>query len=146
MRSYQYKILAWLRYALSVCLAIGVLAFVALFHITVFPYAADKEYYLYSPSSQAQIKNEITFSELPYIKGECARFAIENDEKDLQALIAHYNAEIVRIEQFNGGTSYYCYSNKLKTPILLDGAHVNLHIVVKENELLIATPLVFGGY
>ena len=135
-----------MRYALAVSLSFGVFSFVVFFQISSFPYATEKEYYLYSPSSQAQIKTELSVDDLLYIKGECAKIETSDGENCLQELIARYAANVIKIEQFDGGMSYYCYSSKLKTPILLDGAYVNLHIVVKEKEILIATPLVFGGY
>lgn len=146
MRSYQYKMMAWLRYVFAIGLAFGVFSFAVLFQISSFPYAKDKEYYLYSPSSQAEIKTELELKDLLHIKGERVKLETTDGEKYLHSLIARYAADVIKMEQFDGGTSYYCYSPKLKTPILLDGAHVNLHIVVKEKEMLIATPLVFGGY
>ncbi len=143
---WSYKISAWLRYATALGVSVGLFLFVALFQSTAIPYATDKEYYLYSPSSQAEITTDLSFVDLPYIKGECARIKTSDSEKDLQAAINRYAANVVKTELFDGGVSYYCYSEKLKTPILLDAEFVNLHIVVKTDELLIATPILFGGY
>ena len=63
-------------------------------------------------------------------------------------MLSRYDAEIVFTEKFDeaGGISYYCYSPKLKKPILLDGKFVNLHVVVKSEDIVLGSPIVFGGY
>ena len=143
---WAYKLSAWLRFVLAVLLAVGIFIFASVFSLSAFPQESDKEYYLYTPSSQAEIANQVSVFKLLYIKGECARVECADAQAYLQATIEKYNAEVVKVESFDGGISYYCYSPKLKNPVLLDGAFVNLHIVVKGSSILLGTPLVFGGY
>lgn len=143
---FAYKFTAWLKFALSASVAAAVLFFVFLFNTSVFPFAEDKEYYLYSPTSQACIVKKVGLSDLPYIKGECARVETGNSEEYLAKTIEKYAARVVKTEVFDGGKSYYCYSPKINWQTVLDGETVNLHIVVKDGEILLGSPIIFGGY
>lgn len=119
--------------------------------VTAFPFEGQKEYYLYSPSSQSVIKSSLTLSDLPFLRGESIWLDREGKstlecEALVAELLAQYEAEVLKKEEFADGVSYYCYSEKLKKGIILDGVTVNLHLVVKENCIALGTPVIFGGY
>ena len=141
-----YKFWAWLKFIVAFALSAAIFALVCLFNSSAFPLESDKEYYLYSSSSQSLIVKTVDFADLPYVKGECARVETENGNAYLEKILAHYGAAVLKTERFDDGISYYCYSPKLKNKLLVDGAAVNLHIVVKPTEVLLGTPVIFGGY
>ena len=139
-----YKLTAFLRFicALFIC---GVILFpVCLLSFSPFPFEQEKEYYLYSFSSQANIVNDPTPLDLLFVTGKSVR--VETEEVNLDELLSHYGAKVLFTERLDGAVSYYCYSPKLKSPVVLDGKSVNLHIIVKDKELVLGSPVVFGGY
>lgn len=141
-----YVFFSWIRFIISVCLALFVLGGVCLFNLSAFPFYGDKEYYLYSASSQAEIRTELSFSDFFFLKGERARVETSDGYALFQETLIRYDAKVLKMEEGDFGVSYYCYSPKLKNGLLLDGQTVNLQIVIKRNEVLLATPIIFGGY
>ena len=139
---FWYKLATRLRLAGVVLLCSVILLFIMALGYSPFPFEQDKEFYLYSPSSQAQITTTPTVYDLLYVKGERAKSLSESVDE----LLIRYGAKIVFTEEFDGGTSYYCYSSKLQTPIVIDGKFVNLHIVDRASERTVGTPIIFGGY
>lgn len=108
-----------------------------------------REYYLYSPSSQAQIKTEIAFLELPFVKGEsaCFSFSSERDAAAFVEKLLSAKRATLRFTEFAAGTlSYYCYTPQGGAGIVLRGQSVNLHIARRGATVCVGTPLVFGGY
>ncbi len=143
---WAYKVVGWLKFVFAFSVALCVFACVCAFNLSAFPFEEDKEYYLYSASSQAKIVDAVKISDLPYIKGERVRVQTREGEGFLQAALEKYAATILKTENFDDGVCYYCYSPKLKNQMLLDGKVVNLHIVVKKSEVVMGTPIVFGGF
>ncbi len=141
---FVYKLTAFLRFICALLMCGVILLPVCLFSFSAFPFETEKEYYLYSFSSQADIKKDPVPLDLLFVKGESVR--IKTDEVNLDEWLSLYGAKVLFTENFDDGISYYCYSPKLKTPILLDDKSVNLHIIVKEKELVLGSPIVFGGY
>lgn len=128
-----------------------VFLFVAVLNTSAFPFEVKKEYYLSSASSQAVIVNDLSIFELPFVRGEsiridCTGESVQERETLVQDLLAKYKANVLKIEIYADGASYYCYSAKLKQGISLDGKTVNLHVVVKNGEVILGTPIIFGGY
>ena len=134
-------------FAVSVVLFLSIV----LLSATAFPFEGQKEYYLSSASSQSLIKSELSLSDLPLLRGESVRVSLEGETANsqqayLNELLEVYKATILKMETCEDGISYYCYSARLRQGVSLDGVTVNLHIVVKDREMVVGTPLVFGGY
>ena len=135
----------------SVLLSAILFLFMAMLTVTAFPFEGEKEYYLSSASSQSLIKSNLVMTDLPLLRGESARVAVEcesaqSEQAYFNEILAKYKASVLKVERFEDGTSYYCYSAKLKRGVNLDGVTVNLHVVIKANEIALGTPIIFGGY
>ena len=139
-----YKLTAFLRFICALFVCGVILLPVCLLSFSVFPFEREKEYYLYSFSSQANIVTDPTLLDLLFVTGESAR--IKTEETNLDELLSFYGAKVLFTEDLDGAVSYYCYSSKLKSPVVLDGKSVNLHIIVKDKEIVLGSPVVFGGY
>lgn len=118
--------------------------------------ADRREYYLYSASSQAQIRETYDFSEWFCVEGECAFYSSEEICKRFAGgearsafkddLIETTGATVCFEEEICGTRSYYCYSPQLRGGVILNGFMVNLHIAARENSVAVGSPVVFGGY
>ena len=139
-----YKLTAFLRFICALFVCGVILLPVCLLSFSVFPFEREKEYYLYSFSSQANIVTDPTPLDLLFVTGESAR--IKTEEANLDELLSFYDAKVLFTENVDGAVSYYCYSPKLKSPVVLDCKSVNLHIIVKDKEIVLGSPVVFGGY
>lgn len=64
---------------------------------------------------------------------------------DLQELLNKVDGKIVFCEQLEDSVNYYCQAN-LPYSITLYGTQINLHICIKNEEVIIASPIIFGGY
>ncbi|MBQ2701636.1 MAG: YwmB family TATA-box binding protein [Clostridia bacterium] len=110
-------------------------------------HGGERTFYLDSPSSQGLRKTELGFSELFRIKGETVRFKTEKSEEEfLKETLAKYQASVCFTERTDEILSYYCYSKRLGSGIVLNGQTVNLHIAWKEGEAVLGTPIIFDGY
>lgn len=135
----------------AVLLSIILFLFVAILTTTAFPFEGQKEYYLSSASSQSLIKSEISLTDLLLLRGESVRFTVEYETEKakqtyLNDILTKYKAKVLKVENYEDGISYYCYSAKLKRGVNLDGVTINLHVVIKEDGITLGTPLIFGGY
>ena len=144
MRGYYF--FSWIRGTVATLICLGVFCAVCALNYSAFPLYGGKEYYLYSASSGAEITREVSLADLPFLKGERACVETTDGNRVLEETLARYNAEILRTETGEFGVSYYCYSPKLKNGLILEGKTINLHIVVKTGEVLLGTPIIFGGY
>ena len=136
---------------LAIFLSAVLFLFMAILTVTAFPFEGQKEYYLSSATSQCLIKPCLSLTDLPFLRGESIRVTLEQETANsqqayLNELLEVYKATILKVETFECGVSYYCYSARLRKGVSLDGVTVNLHIVVKDREMVVGTPLVFGGY
>ena len=138
--------------AAVIALAVGGFA-VALNDFSGAGYASNAErsveYYLYSPSSQAEIKAELAFSDLPYVKGKSATFRFSSELQAAQFVEELLNANRVthHFTEFAGGTlSYYCYTPQGGAGIALYGKTVNLHVARRGVSVCVGEPIIFGGY
>jgi hypothetical protein len=75
------------------------------------------------------------------ISGESAYYPSLDVAKFLKSI----GGEIVFCEQLSDSTNYYC-SAPLPYSITLYGEEINLHISVKESGVVVASPIIFGGY
>ena len=136
-----YQLRGCVKMVLAVTGVMIVLLPVTAANVFSFPFATEKELYLYSPSSQATIKRELTLTDVLFLQGESGRVT-----DSLSAVLEKYSASVLFKEEGEGYTAYYCYSPKLNRSIVLDGKIVNLHIVEYDDGLRVGTPIIFGGY
>ena len=72
-----YKLTAFLRFICALFICGVILLPVCLLSFSPFPFEREKEYYLYSLSSQANIVNEPALLDLLFVTGESARIKTE---------------------------------------------------------------------
>lgn len=120
--------------------------------VSAFP-LENADYYLYSPSSQAQMKKNLTLAELPYLQGQSGVYTLE--EEGLEGLSAEqiakkiekeFGAKLLFTEEACGAVCFYCYSPRIPQSVQLYGQRVNLHIAVRQETVAVGMPLIFGGY
>lgn len=106
------------------------------------------EVYLKSNSSNCEIKDEKTISDMFNTYGES--IVIEKEEFDLGKILSYIKAEIIKTEETSDGVSYYAYSDEIKYCKDLFDSKVNLHIYVSnssESETVkIGSPIIFSSY
>ena len=134
--------------AVIACLLTGICVF--LMHASAFA-GGKNTYYLYSASSQAEIKESLKPAEFADLKGESAVYVFENgaegtDETFVERILDEYRAEICFVEEAAGTLCYYCHSPRLKNGVMLEGQKINLHIAVRAESIALGTPIIFGGY
>ncbi|MBQ8375210.1 MAG: hypothetical protein IJX98_06550 [Clostridia bacterium] len=108
-----------------------------------------KEYYLYSASSQAVIKESVTIEEWLRIKGESATFVFETENQAKafsQRLLQEKKAMIVMKESAAGVESVYAYAEENGAGVDFGCGKINLHIARKGNTVCVGAPIVFGGF
>lgn len=69
---------------------------------------------------------------------------VKNEE--IETVLARYEATVIKREEVDGLSSFYCYSPCFESGVVLFGETVNLHIVQKEDSLYLGTPLIFGSF
>ena len=107
--------------------------------------AANATYFINSPTCLAREKQSLTIFDLPYVEGEQVRYDIKSEDF-LQNTLESLAAVVLWTEEVDGVTSYYAKSDRLSKSVLISGALVNLHIAIKENEIVVGTPIIFGSY
>ena len=103
-------------------------------------------YFVHSPACTAREKQTLSLFDLPYVEGEQVRYRTTDGEGFAEEVLSIFHATCVWKEVVDGVTSYYASSQKLPKSVLVSGALVNLHIAVKEDEVVVGTPIIFGGY
>lgn len=73
--------------------------------------------------------------------GESATFSSLNVDEFLESV----NGEILFEEEVDGTVNYYCKAD-LPYSINIKGLTVNLHICVREDSVMVGSPIIFGGY
>lgn len=64
---------------------------------------------------------------------------------DVDDFFQKTDATVVFIERLFDSTNYYCTAN-MPYAITLYGQQINLHICVKDDVVLVGSPIIFGGY
>ena len=82
------------------------------------------------------------------MKGESVRFDRNGqDEYGLVSeILAQYGATLTYTETLDGVTSYYAITPNLYGGVLINGNKINLHIAISENQCVVGTPVIFGGF
>lgn len=108
-----------------------------------------REYYLYTPSSQAKITSRISFTEYFSLVGEkyTLRFSsAEAANAYAENLLAQKRAQTLLEERVAGVRSIYAYTEGGREGVELFGGWVNLHLAICGAEVQVGTPIIFGGY
>ncbi len=108
--------------------------------------AVKEEYYLYSPSSQAERTLSLQAEDLLFLEGISYEYETADGETFAQEMIRSFRAVVLETETLDGVTSYYCYSPRLGSGTVLFGCKINLHIAVKGDLVKAGSPIIFGGY
>jgi hypothetical protein len=109
----------------------------------------EREYYLYSPSSQAKILESVDFAESFFLTGEKATFCFESEAAAAEyacALLQEKGMKIVWEESWGNVQSVYAYAANRERGIRLPCGRVNLHVVLQGAYVQVGTPIIFGGY
>ena len=112
----------------------------------VLPSGGRAEYYVYSASSQAEISDGLKPEEFFILEGESITYQTEDGSAFADELVSRFRARVQSKESVCGVLSYYCYSPVLSSFVVVGGEKINLHIAVRENEVKVGTPLIFGGF
>lgn len=64
---------------------------------------------------------------------------------DLEEFLQSVNGEIAFIEELADSVNYYCRAD-LPYSVELYGQQINLHVCVKEQGVMVGSPIIFGGY
>lgn len=107
------------------------------------------EYYLYDKSSCASIRSELSFFDLPAVRGESVslHFQTEGDAVAyMDALLTRSGASVVEIESSGGAESVYAYAAGYGEGLRLFDACVNLQIARRGAFVCVGSPIIFGGY
>ena len=110
--------------------------------------SGERVFYLHSKSSQGLRKTELSIADYANITGESVRFARGEDtaEEIAHYIAEQYNADILFTENTSDVVSYYCYTEKWKDCVVVNGTKVNLHIAVAEEQCAVGTPIIFDGF
>lgn len=137
------KLGLWLACAFFLCACV----FVRITNVCAFSaFSGEREFYLYSASSQAKTKRTLGLGELGDIKGESITLDGVERNAFLKETLEAYTACVLWEETCADTTSYYCYSPRLQGGVLLNGKTVNLHIAFSKDKAKLGTPLIFGGF
>lgn len=71
---------------------------------------------------------------------------LEDENFNVEEFFRSVQGEIVLIEEIEGGTSFYAYSKEIKYLREIKGERINLHVYVKGEKVIIASPIIFGSY
>lgn len=94
-------------------------------------------------SSGDFITEDITFYNL--FKRDGVSASLTNDY-NYQIIVKKLDAKIVH--RFNDGSvnNLYYYTEKLPKKEIINGKAVNLHFAITENNIVVGTPIIYGGY
>ena len=106
--------------------------------------SGERQFYLYSPSSQATIKSRLSPLDCFFVRGESVRLSVGED--GVEEIVDGLQAEVLFIERVDDIVSYYAYSKILGGGILVNGKKINLHIAVGKGRCTVGTPIIFGGF
>ena len=100
------------------------------------------ESYLYRNSSTAVVTDDKVKAFFSLSTGE--RIALNGE--DYQSVLCKYGAKIVFTEQAEGGQSIYAYSDKIAFLKVVNGEKINMQIFVKDGNMKVGFPLIYGSY
>ncbi|MBQ8291334.1 MAG: hypothetical protein IJX88_02330 [Clostridia bacterium] len=105
--------------------------------------AGERTYYLYSASSSAIIKTDLSFQDVFFVRGESVTLSAETDLSDFTEKVG---ARLVKTETVCGVTSLYYCVEEWQESVYIEGKRVNLHIATDATRTTVGTPVIFGGF
>ncbi|MGN0811897.1 MAG: hypothetical protein ACI4MQ_00095 [Candidatus Coproplasma sp.] len=78
---------------------------------------------------------------LSNVNGESATYK----SLDIERFLKNVGGRIIFTEEIDGAVNYYCKAD-LPYSVELYGEEINLHICLKEDNVTVASPIIFGGY
>ena len=91
--------------------------------------------------SCAASEAELTRLTLQGICGESATFST----LDIDEFLKSVKGEVVAVQKLSDSVNYYCTAD-LPYAVELFGTSINLHICVREDSVMVGSPIIFGGY
>ena len=147
------RFVRWCLLVASLCVALGIFFFAGCMQNPYGDYTdgalTEREYYLFSPSSQATIQRGVEPCDYFYVTGEKAVFLFETEEdagRYAMKLLKAQDATVVFEEVVADVRSMYAHTKRIGTGVRIGGAYINLHIVLSGKQVQVGTPIVFGGY
>ena len=132
---------------ITVLLAVLIVSALILFPSRVC-FADGENYTFYCGTSSADCREvrsafnaEIERLFLTDVCGESAEY----EDFDLDSYLKKVNGQIVFIEELSDSVNYYCTAD-LPYSVDIRGAPINLHVCVRESNVKVASPIIFGGY
>lgn len=134
-------------------LSLGVLfAFLTTLSITFFrsaPCFVGGENYTFFTGKSSQSCKIVKATTSPalcklFLSDVCGELATYKN-LDLGEFLKSTGANIVFTERLFDSTNYYCTAD-MPYAITLYGQQINLHICVKDDAVLVGSPIIFGGY
>ena len=107
-----------------------------------------REYYLYSPSSQAKITTSLSLADYFSLAGEkyTLRFSSAAEANAYaERLLIEKGARTVFEERVAGVRSIYAYVSDGRKAVQILGGKINLHLAICGEEVQVGTPIIFGG-
>lgn len=129
------------------CFTAALIALAAAWTVNSVKFAEGKAFELYCESSSSSAK--ICAADACYASellrtGE--KITLSLGEEELRELIKSLGVKEVFTEKTEFGTSYYGYSDKLKYRKTIKKKVVNFHAFKGKTEIVVGTPIIFGGY
>ena len=114
----------------------------------------EHTYYVNSASSQSLQKQTLSISDLFLVKGESVcmdknsyeggRYASNDDlAKDFAK---KFDVEWRFSERVGDTVSYYGYTPKWQEKLFLYGMPINFHLAISQTQVVVGTPIIFGGF
>ncbi|MBQ4269050.1 MAG: hypothetical protein IJB97_05310 [Clostridia bacterium] len=136
------------------CLAAGRLVKLPVERLGTGGQNVERTFYLYSASSQAEMRVEIGVFDVPFLKGEsvilnAGRGGMEARLTAAKQAVKEKGGKIVKEERLDGVCSLYCRLPEafgLYGGVTAFGENVNLHIAIAETRTVVGSPIIFGGY
>ena len=148
---FLFKIFRWKNFVLTALALAVCLGFACGIYLKSVVRLEDLEgervFYLDSASSQGLLKDKVSLSDFPRLRGESVRLTKQGDEEEMvRFVVGKYNAEVLFLEKVEGVTSYYCYTDEWADYVLIEGKRVNLHVAVSPSQCVVGAPIIFGGF
>ena len=102
----------------------------------------DIVYSVNGKSSGEFIKGEISLDKIFLIDGA----SIKTDSYNIEEKLNLLNAKMVHCFTDGEVENYYFFSEKVHNFEIIDGKKVNIHIAVKQGEVVVGSPVIYYGY
>lgn len=131
-----------------ICVAAALITLALAWTANSVKFADGKAFELYSESLSSKAK--ICAADDADYRAELLRtgekITLTGGEEELEKLIGSLGVKIVFVEETEFGTSYYGYSENLKYRKTVGKKVVNFHAFKGKSEIVVGTPIIFGGY